>query len=105
MKKLALFCVTIVAIFAVSSCEKENLGKFNPKGKISKVYSESDGHYLKEQWLWSDDQLRQVEYYRKNGAVGVSGAFPESSDRANGGSCRRQNCCCATADTHRRGVS
>ena len=69
MKKLALFCVTIVAIFAVSSCEKENLGKFNPKGKISKVYSESDGHYLKEQWLWSDDQLRQVEYYRKNGAV------------------------------------
>ena len=69
MKKLGLLCVAILAILALSSCEKENLGKFNPKWKISKVYSESDGHYLKEQWFWSDDQLQQVEYYRKNGNV------------------------------------
>lgn len=69
MKKLGLFCMTIVAIFAISSCEKENLGKFNPKWKISAVYGESDGHYLKEQWTWSDNQLQQVEYYMKNGAV------------------------------------
>ena len=69
MKKLGLFCVTIVAVIAISSCEKENLGKFNPKWKIAKVYSESDGHYLKEQWFWSNDQLQQVEYYRKNGNV------------------------------------
>lgn len=69
MKKLELLCVAILAILALSSCEKENLGKFNPKWKISKVYSESDGHYLKEQWLWNDDQLHQVEYYRKNGTV------------------------------------
>ena len=61
--------MAILAILALSSCEKENLGKFNPKWKISKVYSESDGHYLKEQWLWNDDQLHQVEYYRKNGTV------------------------------------
>lgn len=69
MKNLGLFCAVIVAVFALSSCEKDNLGVFNPKAKINKIYSESDGHYLKEQWFWSDDQLRQVEYYRKNGAV------------------------------------
>ena len=69
MRKLIIFWMAVVAIFAFTSCEKDNLGVYNPKWKISKVYGESDGHYLKEQWLWSDDQLRQVEYYKKNGAV------------------------------------
>ncbi len=69
MKNLGLFCVVFTAVLALSSCEKDNIGVFNPKAKINKIYSESDGHYLKEQWLWSDDQLHQVEYYRKNGDV------------------------------------
>lgn len=69
MKNLGLLCAVIAAVLAFISCEKENIGVFSPKAKINKIYSESDGHYLKEQWLWSDDQLRQVEYYRKNGDV------------------------------------
>ena len=60
MKNLGLLCAVIAAVLAFISCEKENIGVFNPKAKINKIYSESDGHYLKEQWLWSDDQLRQV---------------------------------------------
>lgn len=69
MKKLGLFCVLFAAVFALSSCEKENLGEFNPKVKINKIYSESDGHYLKEQWDWNDNQLHDVKYFRRNGDV------------------------------------
>ena len=70
MRKLIIFWMAVVAILAFNSCEKDNnLGVYNPKWKISKVYDESDGHYLKEQWLWSDNQLWQVDYYKKNGAV------------------------------------
>ena len=65
MKKIVLFIMVMAMIFAFNSCEKENLGVFNPKKKISKVYSESDGHYLREQWYWSGDQLQQVEYFKK----------------------------------------
>ena len=61
--------MVMAMIFAFNSCEKENLGVFNPKKKISKVYSESDGHYLREQWYWSGDQLQQVEYFKKNGNI------------------------------------
>ena len=56
-------------VVAFNSCEKDNLGVFNPKKKISKVYSETNGHYLKEQWIWNGDQLQQVEYYKENGDV------------------------------------
>ena len=67
MKKLGLFCALLVAVFAFSSCEKDTLGVFNPKVKINKIYSESDGHYLKEQWNWNDNELHDVKYYKKNG--------------------------------------
>ena len=56
----------IVAFF---SCEKDNLGVFNPKWKIAKIYSESNGRFLKEQWIWDGEQLYQVKYYKKNGDV------------------------------------
>ena len=69
MKKLGLFIMVLAMIFAFNACEKENLGIFNPKKKISKVYNEADAHYLKEQWTWSGDQLQQVEYFKKNGNV------------------------------------
>ena len=69
MKKSGLFIMMMAMIFAFNSCEKQNLGIFNPKKKISKVYNEADAHYLKEQWTWSGDQLQQVEYFKKNGNV------------------------------------
>ena len=67
MKKLVLSIMTMAMIVAFVSCEKENLGAFNPKMKIYKVYNETDGHYLQEKWLWNDKQLHKVEYYKKNG--------------------------------------
>ncbi|MBR4911635.1 MAG: hypothetical protein IKZ54_02180 [Bacteroidales bacterium] len=67
MKKLVLSIMTMAMIVAFVSCEKENLGVFNPKMKIYKVYNETDGHYLQEKWLWNDKQLHKVEYYKKNG--------------------------------------
>ena len=69
MKKLGIFLIAVVAVFAFTSCEKDNLGVFNPKKKIAKIYTETNGHYLKEQWTWNNDQLQQVEYYRKTGDV------------------------------------
>lgn len=69
MKKFGLIIVATAMIFAFCSCEKENLGTFNPKKKLSKVYTESNGHYLREQWLWNENQLQRVEYYKKNGKV------------------------------------
>ena len=69
MKKFGLIIVATAMIFAFCSCEKENLGTFNPKKKLSKVYTESNGHYLREQWLWNENQLQRVEYYKKNGNV------------------------------------
>ena len=54
MKKLVLSIMTMAMIVAFVSCEKENLGVFNPKMKIYKVYNETDGHYLQEKWLWNE---------------------------------------------------
>ena len=67
MKKLGLFWLTIVAVFVFTSCEKDNLGVFNPKKKIAEIYSEYGGHYLKERWNWNDNELHDVIYYKKNG--------------------------------------
>ena len=69
MKKLIIFWMAVVAFFAFTSCEKDNLGVFNPKKKIAEIYSESGGHYLKERWNWNDDELQEVIYYKKNGDV------------------------------------
>ena len=69
MKKLGLVIIAIVMIFVFNSCEKENLGIFNPKKKISKIYAETNGHYLREQWTWNGEQLQQIQYFKKNGDV------------------------------------
>ena len=65
MKKLGLVIIAIVMIFVFNSCEKENLGIFNPKKKISKIYAETNGHYLREQWTWNGEQLQQIQYFKK----------------------------------------
>ena len=69
MKKLSLFMMIMAMIFVFNSCEKDNIGVFNPKAKIVEIYSESNGHYLKERWNWNGDELHNVKYYKKNGDV------------------------------------
>lgn len=69
MKKLSVLFVSCVLMLGFFSCQKDNLGVFNPKMKINKVYSEADGHYLQEQWYWDGEQLHRIDFYRKNGDV------------------------------------
>ena len=72
MKKSGLILMAMAVIFAFISCEKDNLGVFNPKKKIAKIYSEIDGHYLEEQWSWNLDQLVKVDIFKKNGNLDCS---------------------------------
>ena len=41
MKKLMLFVFCAVLCAALTSCEKENDGKYSPKKKIQKVYKDN----------------------------------------------------------------
>lgn len=69
MKKLCVVLTISVLLAGFCACEKDNLGVYNPKLKISKIYSEEEGHYLQEQWIWSGDQLSKIDFYRKTGDV------------------------------------
>lgn len=81
MKKLGFFCLTVVTACLFSSCDKDNLGVFNPKLRISSVYNETNGHYLQEQWIWSVDHLDRVDYYKKNGNVDHSHIYQYDKNR------------------------
>ena len=67
MKKLCFVIVGIVLLSAFYACQKDQLGVYKPKMKISEIYSESDGHYLQERWFWDDNNLFRINYYKKNG--------------------------------------
>lgn len=67
MKKLGPVVAGLLLLSAFYACEKSNLGEYNPKAKIEKVYDESDGRYLSEQWHWDGDMLKRIEYFRKSG--------------------------------------
>ena len=69
MKKLASLCVAALILSLMCSCEKDNLGYYQPKMKIEKIYTETDGHYLREHWKWNGDFLNKINFYRKNGDV------------------------------------
>ncbi len=69
MKKLGLM-LTMFALAAVfCSCDKDELGVYSPKMRISQVYNEVDAHTLREQWTWNGELLSKIDYYRKNGNV------------------------------------
>lgn len=72
MKKLNVLVVCCVWALCFWGCQKDNLGVFNPKMKISKIYSEKDAHYLQEQWNWNGEQLFSIDFYRRNGNVNYS---------------------------------
>lgn len=67
MKKLCAIIIGVALLSAFYACQKDQLGVYNPKMKISEIYGESNGHYLQEQWIWDGDQLSKINYYKKNG--------------------------------------
>lgn len=69
MKKLSFLIVGIALFTAFYACQKDSLGIYKPKMKIDKVYSESNGHFLQEQWIWDGNQLSKIDFYRKNGNI------------------------------------
>jgi len=72
MKKLGAILIGLLLLSAFYACEKSNLGEYNPKAKIEKVYDESDGRYLLEQWQWDGDMLKSIDYFRKSGNLDYS---------------------------------
>ena len=64
MKKLILFVFCAVLCVALTSCEKENDGKYNPKKKIQKVYLDNGGEKVLDQmWSWDGKLLSKIDYY------------------------------------------
>lgn len=72
MKKLAAVFAGVLLLSAFYACHKDKLGEYNPKAKIEKIYDESDGRYMREQWLWDDIMLKRIDYYRKSGNLDYS---------------------------------
>lgn len=69
MKKVLILSLCAVLCAALTSCEKENPGVYNPKKKIQKIYSESNGEKVLDQvWHWNDKTLSSIDYYY-DGAV------------------------------------
>lgn len=67
MKKLSLLLVAFF-IITLSSCHKA--GVYEPKEKISKIYTGiSDEKYLSEAWNWNNKQLRSIDYYGVLGGI------------------------------------
>ena len=52
---------------AFYACQQDQLGVYNPKFKIDKVYAESNNHYLLEQWVWNGTTLDKIDFYRPSG--------------------------------------
>ncbi len=69
MKKLCAIVVGFVLLSAFYACQKDQLGVYNPKMKLEKVYNEEDEHYLLEQWTWNDNLLAKIDFYRQNGNI------------------------------------
>ncbi len=64
MKKLILFVFCAVLCVALTSCEKENDGKYNPKKKIQKVYKDFYGEKVLDQvWNWDGKLLSRIDCY------------------------------------------
>ena len=64
MKKLILFVFCAVLCVALTSCEKENDGKYNPKKKIQKVYKDFYGEkVLAQVWNWDGKLLSRIDCY------------------------------------------
>lgn len=67
MKKLCAIIIGVALLSAFYACQKDQLGVYNPKMKIGEIYSEVNGHYLQERWIWEGDNLSRINFYKKNG--------------------------------------
>ncbi len=68
MKKVLALSLCALLCAALTSCEKENDGKYNPGKKIKKIYYEYGGQkFLVQGWNWKGNLLTSVDYYNSNG--------------------------------------
>ena len=67
MKKLCAIIIGFALMSAFYACQKDPLGVYNPKQKISEIYEEVEGHYLQERWIWDGDKLIRINFYKKTG--------------------------------------
>ena len=81
MKKIDIVFIGILLILSFSACQKEQLGVYNPKMKLNKVYSEEDGRYLQEEWTWTGNTLSKIDYLRPSGNLQSSHQYLYDGDR------------------------
>lgn len=81
MKKLCVILMSVFLFAGFCACEKDSWGVYNPKFKISKIYSEEEDHYLLEQWTWDGDVLSKIDFYRKNGDIKNSNLYFYTDNR------------------------
>lgn len=64
MKKILVLSLCALLCAALTSCEKEKPGVYNPEKKIKKIYYEFGGQRLLAQgWNWDGKLLTSVDYY------------------------------------------
>ena len=69
MKKLSHIIVCIALLVAFCACHKDQLGLYNPKMRIEKVYCEEGSRYLSEQWAWNGSALSKIDHFRPGGGI------------------------------------
>lgn len=70
MKKVLILSLCAVLCAALTSCEKENDGKYNPGKKIKKIYYDYGGQsFLMQGWNWDGKLLTSVNYYTSEGDI------------------------------------
>lgn len=67
MKKLCAIIIGFALLSAFYACQKDPLGVYNPKHKISEIYGELEGHHLQERWIWDGDKLIRINFYKRDG--------------------------------------
>lgn len=77
MKNSFLLVAISVLLISFSSCS-DDVGNYHPKGKISRIYSDSGlGKSLREMWSWNENKLDKIEHsswteyftYNKKGQI------------------------------------
>ena len=80
MKKVLILSLCAVLCAALTSCEKEKSGVYNPKKKIQKIYYENNGEKVLDQvWNWDGKLLTRIDYYY-NGSLSGSDFYSYDSE-------------------------
>ena len=81
MKKIIMALVGVLLLSGFCACQKEQLGVYNPKMKINKIYSEEDGRYLLEEWTWTGNTLSKIDFFRPSGNLQSSQQYVYDGNR------------------------